>query len=546
VLQEREAVEAQYLQTSRNELQMLAATIDPYNPNNDQIFQSILKLWTEAGHGNPAPDEHFVIVDNRDSTVILQRPSWLPIDKDVIVPVREKMRLRDRFSGTFQSESGTHLLGSFLATSGPREAPPKDNPARSGIVEVLAAIDRAFRPASKEIPVRSWMLGIFRSQQGLHESVGALTSFRNLMVVCGLAMPLSLLLMFGTYVLAQRGQVQAEQARSRLVDIVQSSEDAIFSETLDGVITSWNRGAQRLFGYSDAEAVGHRSSHLIPAERVAREREIIAEIGRGEFDGEHTLETIRICKDGRPVHVSQTVSPIEDVRGKQIGVSVIARDTTERRALEREVLESTGREQQRIGRELHDSLGQELTGLGYLAKSLSQKLNAMKSPYVETAQTITSGIQKAINEVRSAVRGLVPVEVDASGFMVALEKLAADTEARCGIECRIAGDAPITIDDNLLATHLYRIVQEAINNAVKHAHARHITVRPQSDNGTLQVAVQDDGVGIAGGASGNGGMGLRIMRYRAGVIDAVLDVQTTSGSGTAVVCRIKKRDHHSS
>jgi signal transduction histidine kinase len=127
--------------------------------------------------------------------------------------------------------------------------------------------------------------------------------------------------------------------------------------------------------------------------------------------------------------------------------------------------------------------------------------------------------------------------------MAALEKLAAETSVRCGIDCHVEGDDRLSIDDNVVATHLFRIVQEAINNAVKHAHPRQIVVRPELFNGTLSVTVQDDGVGIAGPASRNGGMGLRIMQYRAGVIDATLDVRRRDGQGTAVVCQVR---NHSS
>ncbi|HUE14694.1 MAG TPA: ATP-binding protein, partial [Planctomycetaceae bacterium] len=180
-----------------------------------------------------------------------------------------------------------------------------------------------------------------------------------------------------------------------------------------------------------------------------------------------------------------------------------------------------------------------LTGLSYLAKSLAQKLAANHNPQVETAQTIATGIQRALREVRSAVQGLVPVEVDASGFMVALETLAAQTQDRCGIECRIDSREPVQVDDNVLATHLFRIVQEAINNAVKHSHARQIIVRPESHDGQLSVTVEDDGVGIEEHSRQNGGMGLRIMQYRAGVIDAALAVRPTDAGGTAVVCLVK-------
>src|SRR5262249_13339899 len=96
-------------------------------------------------------------------------------------------------------------------------------------------------------------------------------------------------------------------------------------------------------------------------------------------------------------------------------------------------------------------------------------------------------------------------------------------------------------DDNVVAIHLFRIVQEAINNAVKHAQPRQIRVRPEISNGTLSVTIQDDGVGIVPGPSRNGGMGLKIMQYRAGVIDATLEVSRRDGQGTSVVCRIKNQ-----
>ena len=141
------------------------------------------------------------------------------------------------------------------------------------------------------------------------------------------------------------------------------------------------------------------------------------------------------------------------------------------------------------------------------------------------------------------MQGLVPVEVDAAGFMAALEQLAAETSTRCGIDCRVEGDERVRIEDNVVATHLFRIVQEAINNAVKHAQPRQILVRPELSNGTIRVTVQDDGVGfVAGTPSRNGsGMGLRIMQYRAGVIDATLEVRRQEGHGTAVVCQINNQ-----
>jgi PAS domain S-box-containing protein len=517
-LQSRDVAEQDYLRTTQNELGMLATAIHNERGQNDQaLLNAVFDRWLWIGNLNSPPDEHFVIVNNVDSSVILDTAYRGPAHhpprskelNQVIITVREQMGTQSLplhllYSDSFQPEDSAPLLGSFRNADG-----------------------------------RNWLLGIYRSRAGVQASASQFSLFGTLIAMCGLAMPISLLLMYYTYQLAQRDQVLAERARARLAAIVQDSEDAIFAQTFDGIISSWNQGAERLFGYAEAEAIGRRSDEIIPSERSSEEARIIQEVGRGERVEERAIEAIRACKDGRFVHILETISPVNDERGRQVGVSIIARDITARKNLEREVLESTGREQQRIGRELHDSLGQELTGLSYLAKSLSQKLAANDNPQAETAQTIATGIQRALGEVRSAVQGLVPVEVDAAGFMVALEKLAAQTQAHCGIDCRIDSRDPVRVDDNVMATHLFRIVQEAINNAVKHAHARQIIVRPESLNGTLAVTVEDDGIGIAEHARQNGGMGLRIMQYRAGVIDAALDVHSTDSGGTAVVCLVK-------
>jgi len=537
-LQTREEARQRYLQTTKTEVRMLAGAVDmntkpaangPRKLDVEQVRKAVLELWLQAGHWIPAPDENFVIVDNRNMDVILnigaQRATPDPASSEtnvrgMVVAAREKLGFSAlsgrpiRYTGEFLAPTGQEMLGSFWGLRGGQD----------------------------------WVLAVYRSKNGLYESDPRFglfgtsiefTSVGSVVVACVLAMLISLLLMYYTYNLARREQVRTEEARARLAAIVQDSDDAIFSQTFDGRITSWNRGAERVFGFAELEAVSRESRALIPSQRDGDEQEIIRQIERGESPPEHAVEAIRVRKDGRPIHVLQSISPLEDSSGRRVGVSIIARDISAQKNLEREVLEITSNEQQRIGRDLHDSLGQELTGLSYLAKGLTQKLSADESPQTAIAQTIADSVQRALREVRTAVQGLVPVEVDAAGFMAALEQLATETSARCGIDCRVEGDERVRIDDNVVATHLFRIVQEAINNAVKHAQPRQILVRPELSNGTISVTVQDDGVGIGSGTSSrNGGMGLRIMQYRAGVIDATLEVRRRDGQGTAVVCQI--------
>jgi two-component system sensor kinase FixL len=536
-LQSREEAKQRYLQTTTTEVRMLAAAIDQGRKDKwEQVRKSVVEQWVQAGHWSIHPDEHFVIVDNKDGHIVLNvgRHSEDPAESDpevrrTIVALRERgfpsLTHAVRFTGEFRSDTGQEMLGSFRGLAEPNRVPEID---------------------------RDWSLGVYRSKEGLYEGelkfglFGTSIQFAStgsLVLACILGMLLSLALMYYTYNLARREQARTEEARARLAAIVQNSDDAIFSQTFDGRITSWNRGAEHVFGFAESEAVNRESHALIPSQSQDEERKIVLEIQRGESPPEHALEAIRVRKDGRSIHVSQSVSPLEDSAGNRVGVSIIARDITARKNLEREVLEVTGSEQQRIGRELHDSLGQELTGLSYLAKGLTKKLEEEESPSTAIAQTIADSVQRALREVRVAVQGLVPVEVDAAGFMAALEQLAAETSNRCGIDCRVEGDDRVRIEDNVVATHLFRIVQEAINNAVKHAHPREILVRPELSNGTIRVTVVDDGVGfVAGTRSRNGsGMGMRIMQYRAGVIDATLEVRRQAGRGTAVVCQINNQ-----
>jgi PAS domain S-box-containing protein len=535
-LQSREEAKQRYLQTTTTEVRMLAAAIDQGRKDKwEQVHKAVVEQWVQAGHWGIQPDEHFVIVDNKDGSIILnmERHSDDPENSNrevrrTIVALREKLGFTSltstpvRFTGEFRSDTGQEMLGAFRALAEPNQAVGRD-----------------------------WLVGVYRSKEGLYEGelkfglFGTSIQFAStgsLVLACILAMLLSLALMYYTYNLARREQARTEEARARLAAIVQNSDDAIFSQTFDGRITSWNRGAEHVFGFAESEAVNHESQMLIPSQSENEERKIILEIQRGELPPIQALEAIRVRKDGRTIYVSQSISPLEDSDGKRVGVSIIARDITAHKNLEREVLEVTASEQQRIGRELHDSLGQELTGLSYLAKGLHKKLIEEDSPQSGIAGTIAESVQRALREVRTAVQGLVPVEVDAAGFMAALEKLAAETSTRCGIDCRVEGDDRVRIDDNVVATHLFRIVQEAINNAVKHAAPRQILVRPELSNGTIRVTVQDDGVGIiAGTQPQSGGMGLKIMQYRAGVIDATLEVRRQEGHGTAVVCQINNQ-----
>ncbi|HLF10919.1 MAG TPA: ATP-binding protein [Gammaproteobacteria bacterium] len=194
-----------------------------------------------------------------------------------------------------------------------------------------------------------------------------------------------------------------------------------------------------------------------------------------------------------------------------------------------------------MGQDLHDSTQQELTGLGLLAQNLSEALDARgASQESQLAAKLAVRISEANLHVRSLARGLVPVPVDAEGLMSALGELARSTEKNHGLSCLFEYSAPVTVADDNVATHLYRIAQEAVANAVKHARADAIAIHLERNEHGLELAVSDNGIGIEPRSIREEGVGLRIMEYRCGLIGGTLTVRRQESGGTVVTCTVPK------
>lgn len=215
-------------------------------------------------------------------------------------------------------------------------------------------------------------------------------------------------------------------------------------------------------------------------------------------------------------------------------VLVIVRDVTDRKRLEKEILEISSREQQRIGQDLHDGLGQHLTGITFLSKALERKL-AAKALTAEAAEAaeIARLVMQALSQTRNLARGLFPVELERNGLASALQELAANVERLYHIWCRFNCDPAVQITNNVVATHVFRIVQEAINNSCKHGKARHVVVSLAREGERVVLKIQDDGTGFPSDARGDG-MGLRIMQYRTRRIGGTFDIRSGASGGTVV------------
>ncbi|MBV9275804.1 MAG: PAS domain S-box protein [Verrucomicrobia bacterium] len=207
----------------------------------------------------------------------------------------------------------------------------------------------------------------------------------------------------------------------------------------------------------------------------------------------------------------------------------------ERRGLEEELLSISNREQRRIGQDLHDGLCQQLAGIEFRNSVLVHQLQDLPAAQGEAAQ-LGELIRDVTRQARLLARGMLPVQLEANGLMAALSALTANAAKLFNIVCKFDCPHPVSLDDPGVATHLYRIAQEAIANAVKHGRAKVVTVKLRKVDQALLLTVQDDGTGFSPREQQTGGMGLRIMAYRSEMIGADLRVCSAPGEGTTIQC----------
>jgi PAS domain S-box-containing protein len=218
---------------------------------------------------------------------------------------------------------------------------------------------------------------------------------------------------------------------------------------------------------------------------------------------------------------------------------ILMRDITDRRNLEKAIQEASEKEQRKLGQDLHDGLGQTLTGIGCLAKVLQQKLAAKKLPEAGEADTIAKLLSQALSQTREIARGLCPVVLEKNDIQAALKQLSDTLESFFGVSSNMICDPKLKINDNAIATHLFRIAQEASTNAVRHGKATEVNIKLTRRSGQLILQVRDNGVGFPEGKLKSQGMGLRVMQHRARMIRGSLDVERLKEGGTVVTCSLE-------
>jgi len=313
--------------------------------------------------------------------------------------------------------------------------------------------------------------------------------------------------------------------------------------TLDerGIIKSLNPAAGQIFGYAPDELVGRGVSRLLVCTDRAPRESFLGHYPAAGAQGASGVrgEVLGRSKDGRPIVLESSAVEFSDGGRRQ--VIVMVRDITQRKRLERELLEAGERERQRLGHDLHDGLGQHLHALFYMATLLETELKGSSPERAQEAGRLARQLEHGLELVRSLARGLQPVNPVPEGLMAALRELSERTRALYRVDSHFQCPAPVLIHRHSAANHLYRIAQEAVNNSMKHGKPTRLRVKLTATPKRIVLGIRDDGRGIGRRSARSQGMGLQVMQYRAETIGGSLAVQRHPQGGTEVVCTIARR-----
>jgi PAS domain S-box-containing protein len=337
-----------------------------------------------------------------------------------------------------------------------------------------------------------------------------------------------------TEVTERHAQQDALRTQARILETMR--EGVVLIDSTTHLITLTNATFDKMFGYGALELMGRSIDPLfsMPAlqrkrfERTLRDNSEAGEVMPVEF------ECAR--KDGSRFVATCVITPLR-ISGTERWLAVL-NDVTERKRLEREIIEISNREQQRIGSDLHDGLGQDLTGIALMLRGVAAQLRKEGSAARLDVEEVIGLVNNAIESTRSLARGLSPVSGERGGLAAALQTFAARASERYGMRVEFIAnfDEPLRLSETS-ATHLYRIVQEALTNVIRHSRASDVTVSLETVSGELHLRIDDNGRGFEEPTpEALGGLGLKIMRYRAQMLGGDLILESGPNGGASVRC----------
>jgi signal transduction histidine kinase len=338
-----------------------------------------------------------------------------------------------------------------------------------------------------------------------------------------------------------RSEAALRRQTSILQSILNSMGDGVIVADAKGEILLFNPAAERLIRaglgtVTQGDSPGGCLTYLRDTLNTypTNEHPLLRAM-RGEvIDGAEIFLHLSDAAEG--LWLTATGRPLVDEQGRIQGGVVVYTDMSARKLMEKQVAEISDREQRRIGQDLHDTLCQHLVSIGFAAELLREKLERYKLAEAAQAETIAEMVNEGISQAQHLARGLYPVRLEVDGLASALEEFATMVQARNSVSCHVSCEEQVLIYDQVAGNNLYRIAQEAVNNAVKHGHCKNISIALGAVDDEVILTVKDDGVGFPDHLQSSGGMGLHIMNYRAKMIGASLDIRRGAGGGTIVLC----------
>lgn len=327
----------------------------------------------------------------------------------------------------------------------------------------------------------------------------------------------------------------ARQAAGRLAAIVQSSEDAMFALTPDGVIQTWNPGAERLFGYPAGEITGRSARELVRERRSGDFGGALARLRAGERAAEFDSRGQR--KDGSLVDVAVALSAMRDAGGALTGVAAVVRDVTERLRAEAELVAARAQrevlaERDRMARDLHDSAIQRLFAAGMALQGAAAL--AGRGEMSARIDVVISELDTSIEEIREAIFTLRRGPRQPASVRAQLLALAAEAERPLGFSPSVSFEGPIDMVPEGIAAQLVPVLREALSNVARHAGASAVEVTLSAGTDLL-LRVSDNGCGVPAAARSSG---LRNMRERAQLLGGSCEVTAAPGGGTTIVWQV--------